>query len=333
MQKKKNKKWLTLIIALVMFLSPVFAGCSGGSGGASGGSGGSTGLNNNNNNAATYRNEISSDDYDDYFKNYRITYKPGSNQRQDFNAQIVSQTQDAAADILNELKIQYDGSRDEDKPLFGLQNDYSLTYVTITVNSTEYFLAYLSGYSSGTVVFEDAAYKYFSHKDAIDNWAISDENRIKSCLTIAQILILSGHNVVDNVENLDADVNKSQSVNRNNNSSFETLYNQYCTEFIGTDGKIKSDKESQLNALANSINHLGYTDAEAMQLRYFVLNYIVGKDLVTEDNGRFVNCYYDQNTNMVKKDTSIQPVPVQNMAKEGWKPKEMINNASYTLLL
>ena len=322
LSKKVSKRIAYLLIALVMLLSPIFAGCFGietntgstgntsgttGSlpGGTSGGIiGGNTGGNDNNNTTNNEEEpegiEISADDYADYFKNYRITFKPGETERQKFNEEIIEQNNNITSSILHELYEEYG---DEGTALFSAD-----ALNPNSINIDDKYLVYESENSiAGYVEDYDT---YFSHAEGIRNSLNNKEESVKwrfarkqdngreleegddieeyfesdwckNRMAIAEIMILSGEEVV----NLETEEPYAE---------FETTYNSYINRYLNADGSINDEEE--FNALANSITHLGYTEQEVEQLKFFVLYYVIGIELVDADNTRFKNCYYDGNS-------------------------------------
>ena len=117
MHKKSGfKKILTFLLVLVMSLSPVFlTGCFWGDNssnvatqttkpnGGNNGNGGNVGGGSNNSNQEK-RTSLARDQYDEYFKNYRITYQTDNKSRADFNYQVTNQKDEIAQKILENIK-------------------------------------------------------------------------------------------------------------------------------------------------------------------------------------------------------------------------------------
>ena len=301
--KGRLKTILTIILAVIMFISPVFvAGCfdfsngsgnggqnqgggsgtgsgggtsGGGSGGGTGGGGTSGGQHQETKPSLTFN------EYNQYFKNYRITYNPGLFDRDDFNTEIKNQNKAISTKILNSLYAEYGDN--EVTTLFN--QDVSLSFKSIEQNKDVY-LAYNGAISKTT----STDRQYFSHNNSINPqdgtpWAsqIKSDNssgQIQDKLQLAEALILAGNNVVDAGQNISSD--------------FDTLYKQY----LNADGSVK---QAEVNSIYAGINHLGFTDTEILQVEYFVLNYIIGKSLVAQDNTKFANVYFDFNDQTIKK--------------------------------
>lgn len=277
MHKKSGfKKILTFLLVLVMSLSPVFlTGCFWGDNssnvatqttkpsGGSGGNGGNIGGGSNNSNQEK-RTSLSRDQYDDYFKNYRITYQTDNQPRADFNNQIISQNEDIAEGILNNIKDSY-----TDKSMFyGTDYDIKTIYAN---NESGPQLIYNNSIATFTNDNEDYS-SYFSHK--IDSIQFYEKK-----LILAITLVLQGYDVL-NEDGI--------------NQEFDNLYATQCNLLLNADGSIKDN--DAFNNLANNVSHLGFTDRDNQQIENFVLHYVIGTDLVKEDDKKFVNCYYDESS-------------------------------------
>ena len=276
--KSGFKKILTFLLVLVISLSPVFVtGCfwdnnnqsnttiqpttpSGGGGG----NGGNVGGGSNNSNQEK-RTSLSRDQYDDYFKNYRITYQTNNQSRTDFNNQIISQNEDVAEDILNNIKDSY-----SDKSMF-----YGTGYDIKTIYANNESGPQLI-YNNSIVTFtndNDNYSSFFSHK-------IDDIDFYEKKLVLAITLVLQGYDVL----------NKDGSINQ----EFDNLYVTQCNLLLNADGSIKDN--DAFNNLANNVSHLGFTVRDNQQIENFVLHYVIGTELVKEDDKKFVNCYYDESS-------------------------------------
>ncbi|MBR4124321.1 MAG: hypothetical protein IKR12_01980, partial [Clostridia bacterium] len=299
MQKMtKLKRFFVILLSVVMFTSPIlFSGCGleddfkritkdpldfethyGGGGGGSGSEPDATDPN-----MPLPENELSFDDYDDYFKNYRLTYKPGEVERESFNQSIKDQNQSISQSILEKLFEQYGTSSQE---LF----TEKITNITIENNQ---YIAYQNQENEYSVIAlkDYEIIKKFSHKNAIngDNnsevkkWNFSTDGEAvnedvfnsdiyKRKIQLASALILSG-NYIDSEDS--------------EKNTFNNLYAPY------KDAETIDD--SVIDEYVSQVNHLGWTDVEIKQLASFILNYVIGEDLVAEDNNRFVNAYCDVN--------------------------------------
>ena len=288
MRKKSGlKKFLAFIIAFMMTLSPMFlTGCfwdsssnnsnlqpannqTNPSGGTTGGAGGSTtnGGTNSQTEEQETRPSLEYEEYDQYFKNYRVTYQTDKNNRNDFNKQVSTQNLQVAESILTGLNKEYYCN----SAMFET-SDYNIQ--SIDVNNGK-VLAYNGtdnlNYNVEFTADEDSYRLYFSH--------ILGEQEInygKNKLTIAITLILQGYDVLDE--------------NDNKSSDFEIEFYSQCNALLNGDSiKNLDDFEN----LANSVSHLGFTDRDVQQIENFVLHYIIGTTNVQQDDSKFVNCYYD----------------------------------------
>ncbi len=351
MQKNgKLKRIFMFLIALVMFSSPVLlAGCSlfdfypsnnndssqthsgngnnggntsGGSG--SGGSGGSGSSSEAQPTTTIYdpptKNRILLDEYDEYFKNYRITYKPGEVDRKSFDDEIVAQNQNIARLVLNGLYDEYGIKQYQAHPK--LHNDIDNIqienkYLAYANQDNEFFLIRLN---------DNNIKKPFTHANAINNDSLNndetynywlwntntkdDNNTVtltnvskeefenaefKAKLELAELLILSGETINEDGSGTFAYAYKTYFVDNDTKKSLSSNYFE--------NDKLKADA---LDDVISKINHLGYTEHDQSQLKNFVLNYIIGTNLVNADNHRFVNCYYDGSHIQIVNDSNYK---------------------------
>ena len=300
MQKmSKIKRFFVILLSMVIAISPTFfSGCKfedysstrknpldfethyGGGGG-----GNSAEEEVVDPNAPPRSDEISEEEYYDYFKNYRITYKPGEVERESFNQSIKNQNAEIAESILTKLYNVYGDSTDA---LFQL-NDISLefnnsgtTFGVVYIKHNEdtdtdnyYQVDYIVDYDS-----------YYNHKNAIlgensanpdtEKWVCSaddfvDNVEFKNRIKLAEALILAGNYI-------DA---------KDGGNTFDTAYSAYNTLDYTDDALV----EAEINNIVSGINHIGYTQTEIEQLSSFVLKYVIGEEQVNLDNSRFVNAY------------------------------------------
>ena len=299
MQKMtKLKRFFVILLSVVMFTSPIlFSGCGleddfkritkdpldfethyGGGGGGSGSEPDTTDPN-----IPLPENELSFDDYDDYFKNYRLTYKPGEVERESFNQSIKDQNQSISQSILEKLFEQYGNSGNE---LFTEE------IANIIIENNQY-IAYQNQEDEYSIIGlrTDESLTKFNHNNAINGgnnsevkkWNFSTDGGIvdqdafnsdiyKRKIQLASALILSG-NYIDSEDS--------------EKNTFNNLYAPYKDA--------ETIEDSVIDEYVSQVNHLGWTDVEIKQLASFILNYVIGEDLVAEDNNRFVNAYCDVN--------------------------------------
>lgn len=270
----KFRKFLIILLSLVMFSSPVFvSGCFGNDNG---------GYNNTNKDDTNFpistgsgsgdliddepqeeqskypkENELSEDDYSNYFKNYRVTYKPSSTNRADYDASIREQNDAVASQVSTKLILaNFDTNR--------LFSD-DLSYIQVNTLSGIQYIVYKNETSSNPVVvaiLEEYRNLYF---DQSMEYLSFDENTFK----LAEALILSGHYLT------------SEDSSQN---TFVTEYNRY---------KDSANIEDVTNIFISQVNHLGYTDIEIEQLTEYLLKYVVGEEKIEEDSELFYNAYFD----------------------------------------
>ena len=286
-KKSKFKRVLFFLLALMMTSSPVFlSGCFGNDDSLdlvtddnsssqviTGGGSNSGGSNQNNN---TERRSLEREEYDDYFKNYRITYQTGNTSRAGFNEQIYEQNEEISNDIASSLNSSYDSDA-----MFNT-NNYVINDI-LTGSGENNYLLYLSGdnYYVTRYNYVDSDYlQYFTHVVSINIQA----NRLK----IATTLILQGYDAINE--------------NGSKNNEFETQYNSLCSSLLNTDGTAKNNSqfEETLINLSNGITHLGFTDRDLEQIENFILHYVIGTSNVNSDNALFANCYYENGAVYVK---------------------------------
>ena len=324
---------LCFIVSLVIFSSPIFlSGCTlfdFGSGNSSdsaqspsnpsaggsvpGGSGGNPSDGDDSASSSTIydppkENELSFNDYNDYYQNYRITYVPGEGASRDsFNKSLETQNEQVAISLLTELYNEYGIADDGASPKYE-QEELSIVeidgkYLTYKdLNTTNYYFVRLNSEEK----------KQFTHSNAINDNQTNDyaeyitwlwntysaqddlteeknakkdafiSNVFQAKLTLAAYVILSGETL--NEDGTGSFVDKYKSYFENNDVS-KSIKANYLDE-----GSLNL---SSFEELLSNIDHLGFTENEQNSLRNFVFNYVIGKDLMQTDNQRFVNAYYD----------------------------------------
>ena len=292
-KKSKLKRTLFFLLALMMTSSPLFlSGCFGSSNtgstttnvqqttpSTSGGGGGGTSNNNSNsnlNNNQENRRSLEYEEYDQYFKNYRVTYQTSNTNRNSFNKEIYKQNNELSSSIASSLNSSYGSSA-----MFSTV-DYNIANIPTGSGENNHLLySSESNYYVTQYTHDGSDYlQYFTHAASINISA----NRLK----IATTLILQGYNAVDE--------------NGSKNNEFETQYNSLCSSLLNTDGTAKNDSqfEETLTNLSNGITHLGFTDRDLEQIENFILHYVIGTSNVNSDNALFANCYYENGAVYVK---------------------------------
>lgn len=243
-KRKSIKRIFAFVFALVMFASPVlFAGCSlfdfgttepiptqntnnpSGSGGTGGGTGGgSTTPTTPTSNIydPPKSDELSPEDYDDYFENYRITYVPGSDaSKESFNNSLSTDVKSISNNILDLLMNIYGDSTDNGT----VKNLFYNSIRSILDEDSNYLVAKINDnyYIAKTGDFNDRHFSYYNTiNDCEDssndnlvvwNWntyafetddkkLITAENFISqnniNRLQLAIYLILSGYELSEN---------------------------------------------------------------------------------------------------------------------------------------
>ena len=307
--KGKSKKLLSFALALVMMFSPIFlSGCFDGfftsnsigsnqnqqtqtnpTSGGSTGNGGNSNNQNNNDDENDNRQCLDYEEYPLFFKNYRITYSPkDSINRSSFNEAIDSQNSSIATKIIGALENEY---KSETNNVFA--DEIDCDEIKVQDGSTNYYLIkqpktnYVSDVNDVTV-------EYFSHQNAIstdvdqfDNvgWVSKNEdggikNTFANNIKLAELIILAGYQL-----------------NEDGTGEFDNEYNSH----LDANRNVRND---DLTEIYKKIDHLGFTQSEMMQVQYFILNYVIGKNLVDLDNTRFVNAYYDGGVARVVKNNT-----------------------------
>ena len=286
MSKKSGfKKLFTFIIALMMTLSPVFlSGCFGNttisnntsnsqqtnSTLPSGGGGGGSVPNNNQNNIQRDddRPSLEYEEYDQYFKNYRVTYQTDKNSRDGFNNNITSQNATASQNIISGLISKYGSEADDvfskaknniqtenEKSILGLENDYYDKPLNYPYEE------------------DKNDFSVYKHKNSLTDENLNQKTKN---LILGITLILAGYRVEDD--------------------NFGSTYNSYSSNINAyIDSEFKLIPGTELSNLVNTISHLGFTDLETEQIESFVCKYIIGETLINDDNSKFVNGYFFHN--------------------------------------
>ena len=315
--KKCIKKILSFALALVMFFSPIFlSGCfdgvtsngigsnqnqqttpnnptGGSAGGNSGGnSGETTGSEQDDEEDLDDRESLQYEQYDDFFKNYRITYNPKLNiDRTTFTEELDKQNVSVANKIVSQLELEYkvgtktikdvnENSIEVSSSLFSNNIDNS----DLRIDDTNIFYLIKQPKTDYVIDVNNSTLEYFSHEHAIteDNnqfgntgWVAKDDTTggiladYKTNIQFAELLILAGYTLEED-----------------GSGDFDSEYRSH----LDSSGKVRSEDFEDIYA---KVNHLGFTQSEMRQIQYYVLNYIIGKNLVDYDNTRFVNVYYD----------------------------------------
>lgn len=247
-------------------------------------------------------NELSDEEYYEYFKNYRLTYKPGEVERENFNESIKEQNETVSEFVLKELFNKYGNSSEalfDNNQLSLSVNEKNIVYVKVDETGEEYLyfrIKFIEDYTP-----------YYSHKNAIngdnskdisqEKWEfntylstdsletakqVEEEDFVQNDtflkkLQLAQALILSG-NYID-----------SEDETKN---TFKSIYDPLKDE--------SADRiDSVIDEYVNEVNHLGWTDGEIKQLSSYILNYVIGESVVQKDNERFFNAYSTNGEDLV----------------------------------
>ena len=277
----KVKRILMILLSLVMIASPVFvSGCFGDYNSSynnqdnidfpiSGGGSGDT-IPEEQEEQSKYpkENELSEDDYSNYFKNYRVTYKPSSVNRKDYDDSIKEQNSQVAEQINTRLILAnaYNNGLFSQTLSFIMVGDKYVSYKKTETDNTV------------TVSIDDDYISYFVQTTE----ELSFDN---DKFMLAEALILSGHYLT------------SEDASQN---TFASFYDPY------RDSTNTEQILNTTDTYISQINHLGYTDVEIEQLTEYILRYIVGEENINADNELFYNAYYDVNRDEIVKITDSQ---------------------------
>ncbi len=274
----KFKKFLMILLSLVMLSSPVFvSGCFGDYNSSynnqdntdfpiSGGGSGDT-IPEEQEEQSKYpkENELSEDDYPNYFKNYRVTYKPSSVNRKDYDDSIKEQNSQVAEQIKTRLILAnaYNNGLFSQTLSFIMVGDKYVSYKKTETDNTV------------TVSIDDDYISYFVQ--TMEELSFDNDK-----FMLAEALILSGHYLT------------SEDATQN---TFASFYDPY------KDSTNTEQISNTTDTYISQINHLGYTDVEIEQLTEYILRYIVGEENINADNELFYNAYYDVNRDEIVKIT------------------------------
>lgn len=310
--KKTLKKIVSILAAFVFAFSPLFfAGCDlsvfDDAGGAGGNSQNEKKFNVNDYLGAikmSYTHTISSDQDDNQDDMQAV---------KEYAKEVSSLAQIQAADILTQLFFMYGNGHGENlQKLIDNNgkiciNDISLTYVLIPLYgnniskdfSTEegnwnFFIKYEDdenikerfyntyanpdfGYKMSSTNGADNFIKFIGCGDIDSNYEANLQNHKGSAITNTGLLTYAILSIIDNFWNISVEATESE---------FNTAFNRFIASYETFKLMNKENQEAEIERLSLNVKHSGIipNSMEEKALIKFVRNYVVGENLVVEDN-------------------------------------------------
>ncbi len=302
MQKKKHtKQILSVILAVIFAFAPIFfAGCnfdpddSGSTGGSTSGG----------NSTITTNYKIG-----DYLNSIKVSYSVSNlsadtqnDEIKEYKDQIISLTQMLAADTMVGLLQQYSVNNNDEEIFFSPLSSSSSSSTTLTKKLSTFKIPYSETITSERQNFKfiknEITYEYqyddsdlnFTFVNRFRKWECAPEQKILDTLSdFSKHLpaILKYNNFQDKLTYaILSIVDKFDNVSE---SDFDTTYKAFLNDYDAKAGNSSTDFAQLSQNLAFNVKHSGlYANSlESKAFKQFILDRVIGENLVNKDNQLF----------------------------------------------